>query len=527
MLKVIIVDDEILIRVGVKSCLDWGKYGFEVVGQAEDGIKALDLIEKKKPDIILTDIKMPNMDGLELIRVIRKRYPHIKVIVLSCYNEMDYVKRAMKLGAEDYLLKLSVQPDMLLETMKRVKEVIERERKEELKTNKLEKKISINKQILKDNLYKKFIDGLIEAEELLLALNKLDVNLKLGSYSVVCCRIDGGYLENSLEDQHLREYSFRNIVEEVLEDYCQCDIAEVDNGFYILLVANNGYLNLVEACNKVSNTVKKYLNTIVSFGISTEETKICRLKDIYLQACCALDYMFYYGRGSITQFNEKRCFINDHIFIDMSLENLILNQIENLDADGAWLLIEEFIEKLTNSIMYSPESVKYSFVEVFYALNSLVKKYNLQDKFIYSDIRTNISDILSMETIEDLKVWFKEYIQNLVTFLSEIKLERERPEIAKIKTYILNHLDKNITLENAAAISNLSKAYFSTIFKQEVGESYTDYTNRVKMEKARELICDFGLRCYEAAEKVGISDESYFSKLFKKYIGENPSSIKK
>lgn len=527
MLKVLIVDDEILIRVGVKSCLNWEEHGFEVVGLAEDGVKALNLVEKLAPDIILTDIKMPNMDGLELIEALRKDYPHIKVIVLSCYNEMEYVKRAMKLGAEDYLLKLSVQPETLLEILNRVKATIEQEREEELKTKQAEKAMRTNKQILKDSLYKKFLKGALPTEDFLLGLAEFDVKLVFDHYWVVCCRINDNQSKRSFAKQPLRDHSFRNIVLEMLGDFCQCDLAEVESGLFLLLLANNPNLDVVDVCAKVNGSVQKYLNAVVSFGISRGATGAGELKEQYWQARTALDYMFYDGRGSITQYKEKLAFSTEPVFIERDLENLLLGAVESLEPDQAWLHLEGLLTEFARHKRYSPEAVKYAIIEVIYGFNSLGKKYELQERFSDFDVKDNIPTILSMETLEDLKAWLKKYIQNLVDALSDLKLERERPEIAKIKSYIQQNIDKNITLEDAAEICNLSKAYFSTVFKKEVGESFTDYTNRLKMEKARELICHHGLRCYEAAEKVGIFDQSYFTKLFKKYFGESPSTIRR
>jgi len=525
-LKVLIVDDEILIRVGVKSCLDWEKYGFEVVGLAENGVKALNLVEKLAPDIVLTDIKMPNMDGLKLIEVLRKDYPQIKVIVLSCYNEMEYVKRAMKLGAEDYLLKLSVQPETLLEIMNRVKAAIEEEREEELKTRQAENTIRISKQILKDNVYKKFLKGALSTEDYLLALAELDLKLVLDHYWVVCCRINDGLSERSFTEQPLRDYSFRNIVLEMLADFGQCDLAEVEGGLFVLVIANNPGLNVMEVCQNLSSAVTKYLNAVVSFGVSQGATGAGKLKEQYRQARTALNHMFYDGRGSIRQFNEKLSFSGEPVLIGTDIENLLISAVESLDRDQAWSHLEGLFTEFANQKKYAPEAVKYAIIEVIYKFNSLSKKYDLHGRFFNADVKDDLSAILRTETLQDLKAWLKKYIHNLVDALSDFKLERERPEIAKIKSYIHQNIEKNITLEDAAEICNLSKAYFSTLFKKEVGESFTDYTNRLKMEKARELICNYGLRCYEAAEKVGIFDQSYFSKLFKKYIGEKPSTIK-
>lgn len=533
LLKVIIVDDELLIRVGIKSCLEWEKHGFEVVGHAEDGLKALELIRSRSPDIVLADIKMPNMDGLELISAVKKQYPHIKIIVLSCYNDMDLVKKAMKLGAEDYILKLSVQPETLLEVLQKSKEAIEEQRKNEQASRNLENELRVNKYIIKSNLYKKMIDSSIEPDEFRRELNNLGVCLDFDSYFVMCCGIDdylNAPMRSSLEDRHLLRFSFVNILEELLSEYCEYDIAETEDGIYALLIVCNDQLTASDAekvCRKIMSTIKKYLNISASFGVSKNQNDIRSIRNAYEQAYHALGHKFFAGRESIIFLEEERCFANDYVSIDIDQENLLQKRFEELDTNGSKEVINTFIDNLNESRMYSPDAIKLSAIEIVHSLMKIAKKCGLSGKMTDSSFRCYAADIFNTETLSDLKAWLENFVDRLAFHLSDFKLERNRPEIARIKTYIKEHVNENISLEKASEISNMSKSYFSTVFKKESGESFTDYVNRIKIEKARELILEYGLRSYEAAERVGIYDESYFSKLFKKYIGQNPSKIKK
>ena len=176
---------------------------------------------------------------------------------------------------------------------------------------------------------------------------------------------------------------------------------------------------------------------------------------------------------------------------------------------------------------YSPESVRHAVAEVAHALSKTAKKYKLQDSINNAGFGQIIPNTSKIETLSEIKELLRQYIVCLVNLLSEAKLKYHRPEIARVKSYIAEHTDENITLDKPAEISGLSKSKFSTVFKKEVGETFTDYLNKFKMEKARELILVYRLRSYEAAERVVIRDASYFSKLFKKYIGESPSRIRR
>lgn len=530
MVTVMIVDDEILVRVGLKSCLDWEKHGFEVIAQAEDGVSALKQIKKRQPDILLTDIKMPNMDGLELIKIIREQYPDMKIIVLSCYNEIDYVKEAIRMGAEDYLLKLSLEPGTLLRVMNRAKEAVVKSEKDGQKPGVYGSEIKTNRNIIKDSIYRTFTDGLITAGEFNDELRSLGVDLDFSNYFVVCCGMDTHgrtQFKKTQKDSHLLRCSFRNIAEEIFSNYCRFDIAETANGNFIIIAQTSNYCVLDEIFRQLNNATKKYLNITVSFGISSECSGINDLRDKYREACCALQNRFYCGRESITQYDGIHNFVSGDIFMDYEDECMLLNALENMDTAGALSITDGFLDGIAAGWKYTPESVRHAVAEVAHALSKTAKKYKLQDSINNAGFGQIIPNTSKIETLSEIKELLRQYIVCLVNLLSEAKLKYHRPEIARVKSYIAEHTDENITLDKAAEISGLSKCYFSTVFKKEVGETFTDYLNKVKMEKARELILDYRLRSYEAAERVGIRDESYFSKLFKKYIGESPSRIRR
>lgn len=529
MLKVLIVDDEILIRVGLKSCIDWERHGFEIVGMAEDGEKALEIVREKQPDIMLTDIKMPGMDGLELIKRIKEQYPRMKFIVLTCYNEMNYIKQAMQLGAEDYILKLSVQPEILLQIMNKTREVIEKDRRDEQQSKKLEIKLQANKNIIKDSLYRKVLDGAITNDAFLNEIKNLGINIVPDNDILICCCIDsykGEVLKRPAEEQQLFALSFRNMMEEILAEHGVFELAELGHGSFIILAASKQMSDPAHICEKMNNAARKYLNITLSFGILMNSEITGNLRESYVKAVYALNGRFYPGKESIIIYDESNHYINKQVYMDINCENQLLNLVEILDMEGAWRLIESFIEDLVGKKVYSPDSIRFSSLEVMHSMMKVFKKYNVQIDLYSSELNKNMSDILNAETAGELKEILRKFTQSLVHILVNVKSDIKRPEISRIMSYIHEHIERNITLAEAADICNISKCYFSTIFKREVGEGFCDYVNRVKMEKARDLILHSGLKSCEAAEKVGVYDESYFSKLFKKYIGKNPSELR-
>ena len=535
MIKVLIVDDEILIRVGIKSCIDWEANGFEIIGLAADGAEALKMIRENKPDLVMTDIKMPNMDGLELIERIKNQYPEIRIIVLSCYNELDFIKKAMKLGSDDYILKLSMQPEDLLKVLNNTKKEI-RDEAGTLASNHYQKGLMVNKNIIKENLYKRAVDNAIPGGLLIGELNKIGCHHIFQQAVVLCAKIDdysNASVRSRLDDQYLLKLSVANIMSEILSEYGKSgDVAEIEKGEFLAVLCPDdkadGSPETVEAfCLSVNNALKNYLNITLSFGISEWLKNYDEFSMRYVQAKEALARKFYSGRESILFSDKKQQLSDELVLLGFEDEKMLTACLENLDDSGAKTIVDAFFNDLLHKKSYIPKRVKIAGIEIFHSLMKVAKKFEVEDGFssITSVDGENPGDrIMNAETILDIKNWFDDTIEKFVDCLSNKRLSIERPEIIKLKQTIINRIYDEITLEHAAKIVNMSKSYLSSVFKKETGEAFTDFVNRMKMEEARELI-QRGLKTFEAAEKLGFRDESYFSKLFKKYIGVSPSRV--
>ncbi|WP_248930722.1 response regulator transcription factor [Paenibacillus hamazuiensis] len=535
MLKVLIVDDEALVRVGIQSCIQWEKYDMEFVGQAEDGMQALSLIDTTKPDIVLTDILMPNMTGLELIEHLSVHYPHIKTIVLSCHNEMDAVKRAMKLGAEDYILKLSMKPDSLLELLLKVKGQVENERLQKEVKITFESSLRANKQVIKNNLYKKLIGGSITPAEFEKESAIMQVPLGFGQMLVIYGQIDDYYYaptRSRLKDSHLLSVSFLNILKEGVAENAKGSFAELSEGEYLILLDASGHTALSDTqltglLQKINASLKRYLNITVTFSVGGRAAGLRDVPGLYSKAKYTAEYRFYHGNESIFFARKMPDFIDKEVIFDMEEEKLLIEYIGANDDEGVRAVIDRFFNSLLSGSKYHPLRIKTAVLNVLYIFKKVFKPYEDSLFPVQDDANSKWTEtILEAETLMDIRKTVDEYVAGMMRSMLIIKGQGTRTEIAGIKRYVFENIDKNITLDDAAKFSNMSRSYFSYIFKKAIGESFTNFVNRTKMEKARELILKQNLKVYEAAEKVGIKDEAYFSKLFKKFIGVNPGKIK-
>ncbi|XOK58401.1 response regulator transcription factor [Paenibacillus elgii] len=535
MLKVMIVDDEALVRIGIKSCIEWEKYGLEFVGQAEDGIQALELIEAVRPDLVLTDILMPNMDGLELIERLSARFPQIKIVVLSCHHEMDSVKKAMRLGAEDYILKLSMKPDQLLEVLLKAKAQVEKERLQNEEKITFESVLRANKQVIKNDLYKKLMSGSISYAEFQKESSIMQVRPEFTQYLVMYCAIDDyddAPAKSRMRDSHLLSSSFLNILQEGLADYAKAEFAELDEGEYLILLdatvlRTPEHPILSELFQKVNRSLKRYLNITVSLVVSGKTGSLKEVPALYAQAKQASGYRFYRGKACLIFAGDVPEFTDKEIIFGLEEEKRLIDHLNANDYDGVTSVIDRFFHSIAAHGAYHPMRVKTSLLHVLYIFMKVLEPYQEHLRLIDDESNTKWSEmILDAETLHDIKSSVDGFIGGFMQSMLSVKGQTARAEIMSVKRYVCENIGQNISLEEAAKYSNMSRSYFSYLFKKEIGESFTHFVNRTKMEKAKELIINRNLKVYEAAEKVGIKDEAYFSKLFKKYIGVSPGKIK-
>lgn len=535
MLKVMVVDDEALVRIGIKSCIDWEKQQFDFVGEAEDGLQALALMERSHPDIVMTDIMMPNMDGLQLIETINRRYPRIKVIVLSCLNDMDTVKKAIKLGAEDYILKLSMKPQNLLEVLLRTKAVIEEETRRKAEKVNLETVFHSNRQMIKNGLYAKWIEGSLSHQAFLKEYSLIDVQPDFPPYLVVCCTIDdwqNAPLQSRIRDRHLLSSSFVNICMESLKDFTGGEVAELEEGAYLILL-QSPYPDrvpdqLTRFFHKMNLSLKRYLNISVSFAVSGLTTSLEKVPVLYAQARDSAEYRFYKGKESIIFADSLTTFKDRDIIMPADEEKLLTQYIYSHDREGVTRILNQLFQTLAASASHHPIRVKTALLNILYSFQKVLAPYEEQLPPAFGAANLKFTQlILNADTLANLQELTLEYVEHYFMSLPAASGLQTRPEIKNIKRYVHENIEQAISLEDAAKYANMSRSYFSYIFKSEVGESFTNFVNRTKMEKARELIAMNNLKVYEAAERVGIKDEAYFSKVFKKYIGVSPGKVKK
>jgi two-component system, response regulator YesN len=527
MIKVLIVDDEVLVRIGIKSLIDWEENGFLLVGEAQNGEDALEKIKEHSPHILVTDIKMPRMDGIQLLKELDKTGQRIHTVILSCHNEFEYVREAMKYGARDYVLKLSMQPQELLEVLNRVKKDIEKHRKN---LNLQGRNIDDNANDIKEKFLKELISGsILNMKDVLKSISNQKLKLDLREVLLISMKIDcfRKVVEQNSEvnTAKLLKLSLANVLTEILASE-ECEFLIGEEGDTLLFVSNKDEAGTIMLCKQIKEALLRYINISVSFGVSKPCSNAENITEGYHQSKLALEKRFFLGSGSITiydrldKYNEK---INIYTY---DREKELFEALCRGKCDFAKSFVASFLHDLL-ACGCSPARALEMIREV---LNTFSRGAKYFGGTINSLSKNNMSinqTIGTLENIEQIKEWFFSFIDDFKEYVSSLKASKYRSEISEIMEYISINYKKEIDLNSASAYVNMSAAHFCTVFKKETGKNFTEYLTALRLEKAKELILKTDMKIYELAEAVGYSNANYFSKLFRKYTGVSPEEYKR
>ncbi|OCT15342.1 hypothetical protein A8709_14725 [Paenibacillus pectinilyticus] len=524
-MKILIVDDEALVRIGIKSLIPWEELGFELVGEAENGKKGLEMARAYSPDIILTDIKMPVMTGIELIKQLRQDNHPAKFIVLSAYDDLAYVKEAMKNGAEDYILKLELEPDKLIQIMQELRTAVVSSKNRDVNRAISHEYPRIYTALHKDKFFKDLLLGVIQnKEEILrqihvLQLNFLDKNVRCFIVEVDDLTIYDKYGESP----HLLDYSIINIVEEVLSSYAEGHVVSIHPKQFIAIfslrkterVEAGDRLN--ELTTNVRTSLRKYLSTSVCIGISNDHPNYMHIKQAFKEANEAIRHKFILPRGSDIHYrdiNQMSIQENEDISAEMK-------KVESALFDGEIKVIHDalqlFIQKIHHSNNLTKELLTGLSYSIYYLFQTFVEKYQLTGKNIINKEMYN--EITTMNLKVDFIVWMNDLNQRIKEQLLE---NNENMRVFITKQFINKHYKEDLSLEKVAEHLQLSTAYLSNLYKKETGQNFVEYITEVRIRQAKFLLKTTDLKIAEIAREVGYADEYYFSKVFKKNVGESP-----
>ncbi|MGG2466217.1 response regulator transcription factor [Paraclostridium bifermentans] len=490
MYKLYLLDDEPFILEGLKYIIDWEEYGFNVVGTSSNGEDGFNFIKNEDVDLIITDIMMPKMTGLELISNLKKINHNAKFIVLSAFQEFQYAKEAISMGAENYLTK-PIDEDELIQTIEGVKKKIEK-----IKLEKVDTKIFKNDLILK-LICNKNNDGVLDR------LRLEGVNLNYKNLCVVILEFaEGGNINNNI----------LNHIDNLNYEYC----VNLQNQILIIMdkesINKDTLRNLKDDLSSITNeqiyiSRGKYVDSIDNLNCSYQSAK-----DIH-------EYKLVYPNISwIREYKEKSYNLENIDYIDFNhLKKLLLNK----DNKESLNYIESIFSKLKKDENLTVKQIKTKSIEVF------LNVYNyFNDSKIIKGLDLYLEKVINSVNLDQIQLELNNMIKHRQSKLEETD-DSISPIILKLLRNIEENYSKDLNLKEISETYNINSIYLGQLFQKETGILFSDYLNNFRVNKAKNLLVETSLKAAEIGELVGYANKNYFYRKFKDIVGITPSEWRK
>lgn len=526
MYKLLIIDDEAWIRERLVNTIDWNKVGVEVVGEACDGKEALEKVEYLVPDIVITDIRMPCISGLEFISELKKRGSMTKIIIISGYSDFEYAQKAVKFGVNDYMLK-PVHNEELLMAVGRCIENIEKEKRVHAVLDNLEKKLADNQPVLKERFYFDLINGYIN--ESIVALNLEYFEIKNKGLNHICFLVELDQEMEAGKEAYMIQMGIKNIAQEFSCILGECEVVSFQAGEMVIVISSDMEKSELEKqveiiAYKVKNVVFNLFQKTVTIGIGGACEDIMKISHSFLQSRQALLYKSYLGSDSIYTVDSENLHLTATFNHRYSIDQ-ITNAVNNASHTEALEMLGNLIKDIALEVMH-PIDLKVMYVDVVFSIIRSTFEYNNMKREIPVFDFEFFNQINEIDNIDDFESCLKQRIETMIDYLEKSRKGNKRKIVQMALDFINEHFNEQITLANISEVVLLNPSYFCKIFKSETGDSFTKYLMNYRIDKAVELMGDPTLKIYEIAEQVGYNDVQYFTKIFKSIKGVTPTQYR-
>ena len=543
MLKTFLVEDEVVIREMIKKMIPWEQYGFELAGEASDGEMALPLILKSKPDLLITDIKMPFMDGLTLCKLVKKELPDIKIVILSGYDDFNYAKQAINIGVEDYLLK-PITKNAFIERLEEIHNRYEHE-----KTQKeYYEKFKLEMQEYERNASRDFFESLVRAdfdlEEIYRRADRLNLDIVAEAYNILIFTPDASDSScNSAEGYSDWEAEVHKKIENYFLSHPVAMLFRHQVFSYAILVKGQrdtikkNTCECVETIQKIMEETRANVDWFVAVG--EEADRLSRIKQSYHTAARTYAFRYLYD-GHILYYNMleqvKENSADTSKTEAVQLKNVNINALnpeilQKFLSSGLEDEVDSFVHDYFHAIGREPMKSlvfrNYVVLNVRFSVLSFLKKIGYDDTELSREETDDVVKKTSQST-EASVAYAEEVLKRAIAIRDENAGSQNRSVLKQAIDFIDGHyMDEEISLNRVAHAANVSANHFSALFSQNMGQTFIEYLTSLRMDKAKELLRCTSKRSSEIAGEVGYKDAHYFSYLFKKTQGITPSEYRK
>ena len=518
--RVLLVDDEEDIREGISRKMDWLGLGFSLVGEAANGQDALELAESLRPDVILTDIKMPFMDGLELCRILTDRLPAARFVVFSGFDAFEYAKQAIQMNVVEYILK-PINADELSAVLRRLKDQLDQERAERRNVELLRSRYTENLPVLRELFYANLLDGHIEPGTERERAARLDIDLQGEEWAVGLA-----YIGSDRRDA-LSTLSVQKLLEESLTaDRCKLSLYNDWVAVIVSLTESFTIYDLIRVLDRVCTLAASYLSLTLTVGVGAPCKELSGMARSAAEARTALEYRSMVGRGQVIYIGDLEPDGGQVLTFEEADERTLTAAVrlgsEQEVRDAAAALAGKIREA-------NPSAGQYNLflMELVTHLMKMTRRSGVGVEEVFgTGFSLPIQDS-ALPSLEELEDWCAERYLRLRTLIRRRQTDSAGQTVEAAKEYIRQHYaESDLSVEKLCAYLHLSSTYFSTLFKRETGTSFTAYVTTVRMEAAAEAIRGTEEKTYLIAQRCGYEDPNYFSYVFKRHFGVTPTKYR-
>lgn len=541
MLKIFLAEDEVIVRETIKRMIPWEDLGFELVGEAADGEMALPLLLRQKPDLLITDIKMPFMDGLTLAKVAKKEIPGLKVVILSGYDDFNYAKQAINIGVEDYLLK-PITKNALIERLTEIRSRYEHEKTQKEYYEKFHREMQAYEKNSSRDFFEALVRGSMDMMEIYRRSEKLGLDIVAEAYNVLIftmnCEEDfsgqrEGYSEWEAESLKLLEeffsentsamlfrcniFSYGVLIKgqkETIEENTRSCVSEIQRIFDRKEQKRQWFVAAGEPVERLSQIQKSYYSASRAFS----------QRYLYDENILYYDEMASMEKKNVTEDDStylRKVDVNalNPAILQKFLSNGLLEETENFVKDYFYAIGQEPLESLVFR--------NYVTLNVRFSVMSFLKEIGCDTRTLEQE---DTEDVLSesSKSLENAIAYAEKIISQAIALRDQNSGNKNRSILKTAVDFIDSHyMEEDMSLNKAANAANVSANHFSALFSQNMGQTFIEYLTNLRMNKAKEYLRCTSMRSSEIAGEIGYKDAHYFSYLFKKTQGMTPSDYRK
>ena len=543
MLKIFLAEDEVVVRETIKRMIPWEELGFELVGEAADGEMALPLLIRQQPDLLITDIKMPFMDGLTLARLAKKEIPGLKVVILSGYDDFNYAKQAIGIGVEDYLLK-PITKNALIERLSEIRSRYEHEKTQKEYYEKFQREMQAYEKNSSRDFFEALVDGSMDMMEVYKRAEKLGLDIVAEAYNVLIFTMN---CDEDFSGQRDEYSSWEAESLELLENFFAGHSSAMlfrSNIFSYGVLLKGQRETIEENTRACVDEIRKILSRqdgrrewFLAVGRSVE--RLSQIQKSYHTASRAFSQRYLYDEN-ILYYDEMETMehpggqaeTEDNAYLQKVDVNALNPAIlQKFLSNGLQEETENFVKDYFYAIGQEPmESLvfrNYVILNVRFSVISFIKGLGCDTNEMES---ADTEEVLaeSGKNMESAIAYAKKMISQAIEIRDQNSGNKNRSILRTAVDFIDSHyMEEDISLNTVANVANVSSNHFSALFSQNMGQTFIEYLTTLRMNKAKELLRCTGMRSSEIAGEIGYKDAHYFSYLFKKTQGMTPSDYRK